>query len=148
MKETMKKIFNLCVIILVSTIFLAGCANRIGATIDPSTKLSNLKTMVVKVSATDNTNTHMFIADSLRAKGVTVSTDAKAVITNYDALVTYIENWKWDMSMYLLELTVTLRDPKTEKPLATGNAYHTSLTRRSPKEMSIEVVDAIYKDAK
>lgn len=144
----MKKIFNLCVIILVSTIFLAGCANRIGATIDPSTKLSNLKTMVVKVSATDNTNTHMFIADSLRAKGVTVSTDAKAVITNYDALVTYIENWKWDMSMYLLELTVTLRDPKTEKPLATGNAYHTSLTRRSPKEMSIEVVDAIYKDVK
>ena len=148
MKETMKKIFNLCVIILVSTIFLAGCANRIGATIDPSTKLSNLKTMVVKVSATDNTNTHMFIADSLRAKGVTVSTDAKAVPTNYDALVTYIENWKWDMSMYLLELTVTLRDPKTEKPLAMGNAYHTSLTRRSPKEMSIEVVDAIYKDVK
>jgi hypothetical protein len=43
---------------------------------------------------------------------------------------------------------VTIRDPKTDFPLATGNSFHTSLTRLSPKEMVSEVIDNIYKGAK
>ncbi len=50
--------------------------------------------------------------------------------------------------MYMLELTVTIRDPKTDFPMASGNSFHTSLSRLSPKEMSIEVVDNIYKSGK
>jgi hypothetical protein len=50
--------------------------------------------------------------------------------------------------MYMMELTITLRDPKTDAQLATGNSMHGSLTRKSPKEMVDEVVDNIYKGAK
>jgi hypothetical protein len=60
--------------------------------------------------------------------------------------VDYVEKWMWDITMYMIELTVTIRDPKTDFPLASGNSYHTSLTRLSPQEMANEVVDNIYKD--
>jgi hypothetical protein len=39
-----------------------------------------------------------------------------------------------------------IRDPQSDFPLATGNSYHTSLTRKSPKEMVDEVIGNIYKE--
>ena len=50
--------------------------------------------------------------------------------------------------MYMLELTVTMREPKTDYPLATGNSYHTSLTRKSPAEMVDEVINNIMNEGK
>jgi len=49
--------------------------------------------------------------------------------------------------MYLVELTVTIREPKSDYPLATGNSLHTSLTRLSPPEMVDEVVGNIFKES-
>ena len=48
-------------------------------------------------------------------------------------------------TLYFLELTVTLREPKNNQPLAVGNSYHTSLTRLSPIEMVDEVIENILK---
>ncbi|WP_346287730.1 hypothetical protein [Zoogloea sp.] len=62
-----------------------------------------------------------------------------------DGIVTYVEKWMWDITMYMLELTVVIRDPQSDFPLATGNSYHTSLTRKSPREMVDEVIGNIYK---
>ena len=50
--------------------------------------------------------------------------------------------------MYLLELTVTIREPKTDFPMATGNSLHGSLTRLSPREMVEEVMGNIFKEVK
>jgi hypothetical protein len=49
----------------------------------------------------------------------------------------------WDITIYLLELTVTFREPANLQPLAVGNSYHTSLTRKSPDEMVDEVLTNI-----
>ena len=38
---------------------------------------------------------------------------------------------------------VTVRSPANDFPLATGNSMHTSLTRKSPEEMTDEVVSNI-----
>jgi hypothetical protein len=54
----------------------------------------------------------------------------------------------WDITLYLLELTVTLRDADNNFPLAVGNSYHTSLTRKSPDEMVEEVMTNIFNTAK
>jgi hypothetical protein len=143
----MKRLLNLGVVIGLVTLLFTGCAvNRATASVDPSANLSAIKTMYVRKQAEDNTNTHGFIADRLRSKGVTVSTGAGAVPSGVDGVVDYVEKWMWDITMYMIELTVTIRDPKTDFPLASGNSYHTSLTRLSPQEMANEVVDNIYKD--
>lgn len=144
MRKAMKLVTLLGLVATLST----GCAvNRATGSVDPSTNLSALKTMYVKRVAEDD-NTYNLIADKFRTKGVTVTTGTDAPAGNVDAVVTYIDKWMWDITMYMLELTITIRDPKTDFPLATGNSFHTSLTRLSPKEMVEEVVENIYKGAK
>lgn len=123
-----------------------GCAvNRATGSVDPKTNLLALKSMHVKKNPSDDSNINILIADKLRSKGITVTTEPEVSSSNIDATVTYIDKWMWDITMYLLELTITIRDPKTDFPLATGNSYHTSLTRLSPKEMVDEVINNIYK---
>jgi len=144
----MKKFLKLAALLSLITVITTGCAvNRATGSVDPSANLTSLKTMYVKKIPADD-STYTLIADKLRSKGVTVTTGSDAAPSNVDAVVTYIDKWMWDITMYMLELTITIRDPKTDFPLATGNSYHTSLTRLSPKEMVNEVVDNIYKGAK
>jgi hypothetical protein len=53
----------------------------------------------------------------------------------------------WDITMYMLELTIVIRNPQNNFPIATGNSYHTSLTRKSPSEMVDEVLGNIFSEA-
>lgn len=101
---------------------------------------------VVKLDK-DTGGVNVLIVDNLRARGfaVTTGTDKPG---GKDAFVTYADKWMWDITMYMLELTIVIRDPKNDYPLATGNSYHTSLTRLSPKEMVQEVLDNIFKGAR
>jgi len=144
----MKRFLKLAALLSFIAVITTGCAvNRATGSVDPSANLTSLKTMYVKKIPADD-STYALIADKLRSKGVTVTTGSDAAPSNVDAVVTYIDKWMWDITMYMLELTITIRDPKTDFPLATGNSFHTSLTRLSPKEMVEEVVDNIYKGAK
>ena len=142
----MKNSFKLIILALFISTTLMGCAvNRATGSVDPKTNLLALKSMHVKKNPSDDSNINILIADKLRSKGITVTTEPEVSSSNIDATVTYIDKWMWDITMYLLELTITIRDPKTDFPLATRNSYHTSLTRLSPKEMVDEVINNIYK---
>ena len=126
----------------------AGCAvNRATATVDNPATLTSLKTMYVSKLDADGRGINVLIADKLRTRGYTVATGTDKP-TNVDALVTYNDKWMWDITMYMIELTITIRDPKNNFPLATGNSFHTSLTRKSPTEMVDEVVDNILNKGK
>lgn len=144
----MKNILQLAAILGLVASMTTGCVNRATASVSPSTDLSALKTMYVKKIPADNGGVNVLVADKLRSKGVTVTTGVEAPPGDVDAVVTYIDKWMWDMTMYMLELTININDPKTDALLATGNSYHSSLTRKSPPEMVDEVVDNIYKNKK
>ena len=128
----MQKFLKLLALLGLVASLTTGCAvNRATGSVDPSANLSALKTMYVKKIADDD-NTYTLIADKLRSKGVTVTSGSEAAPGNVDAVVTYIDKWMWDITMYMLELTITIRDPKTDFPLATGNSFHTSLEGTPP----------------
>ena len=125
-----------------------GCAvNRATATVDPSTRWEAIKALHVKQLDGEDGSTKKLIAEKLRARGFSVTADPQA-IGAVDAVVTYIDRWVWDITMYMLELTIVIRDPKNDFPLATGNSFHTSLTRKSPLEMVDEVIENILKQGK
>lgn len=144
----MRNLLRLAAILGLVTLMTTGCSNRATASVSPSTDLSLLKTMYVKKIPADNREVNVLIADKLRSKGVTVTTGVEEPPGDVDAVVTYIDKWMWDMTMYMLELTININDPKTGAQLATGNSLHASLTRKSPTEMVDEVVDNIYKSKK
>lgn len=127
---------------------LAGCAiNRTTATADEMLNWGNIKVLHVKQLEGEDGSTKTLIAEKLRASGFRVTSDPEPT-GQPDAIVTYVDRWSWDITMYMIELTITLRDPKTNNPIAMGNSYHTSLTRKSQKEMVDEVIESILKQRK
>ena len=144
----MYKFLKLAATLAVVTLLATGCANRATATVSPSSDLSALKTMYVKHYPSDNSGVDMEIADRLRSRGVAVTTGSAQPTGKFDAIVVYRDQWRWDITMYMLELTIDIRDPKTQAILATGNSHHTSLTRLSQTEMVNEVINNIYNSDK
>jgi hypothetical protein len=123
----------------------SGCSvNRATATLDPTADLDSIETIYVTKFAPDGRGINLLIADKLKTMGYSVETGIAAP-EDVDVVVTYKDKWMWDITMYMLELTVTLRDPKTNFPLASGNSFHTSLSRKSPEEMVDEVINNIFK---
>jgi hypothetical protein len=134
--------------VLVMAALTTGCAvNRATATVDPQAKLDTLQSFHVQHFEKDERGTDKLIAENLRVRGYQVST-GKDVPPKVDAVVTYVDKWFWDITMYMLELTINFREPNTNFPLATGNSYHTSLSRKAAPEMVDEVVGNILKEGK
>lgn len=143
----MKRVIRLLFAAVAVSIFASGCAvNRATATVDPSANLDKLRVVQVKKLEGEDGTIQKLIAGNLRKRGMEVTEDGKTP-EKLDAVVTYADKWMWDFTMYLLELTVTIREPKSDFPLATGNSFHTSLTRLSPPEMVDEVIGNIFKES-
>jgi hypothetical protein len=129
-----------------SLLLLSGCAiNKATASLTPGSDLSQMKTAYVVKQPKDNRNIDDLIKANLEKRGYVVSKGPELPgAYPADVSVTYIDKWMWDITMYMMELTINVRDPKTAFPLASGNSMHTSLTRKSPTEMVDEVLNNIF----
>lgn len=136
-----------CVLALAA---LQGCAvNRESASTSPDVDLSHLKKLYVVKFAPDQRGVNILIADELNKLGIAASTGLDVDTPNdVDAIVTYEDKWMWDITMYMIGLTITIREPGTDRVLAVGHSYHTSLTRKSPPTMVAEVLTNILKAKK
>jgi hypothetical protein len=128
----------------------SSCINRATATIAPGVDLSAITTYYVVHQPNDTHGIHNLIKDRLVRDGLIATAGPELPQSSYsaDSVVTYVDRWMWDITLYLLELTVTLRNATNGFPLAVGNSYHTSLTRKSPEEMVEEVMTNIFDAAK
>ena len=126
---------------------LQGCAiNRDSASVTPERDVSALKKLLVVTSAADERGTDRIIANAFTKLGFEASVAVEgAPRRDVDAIVTYRARWDWDLTPYLLELTIFIREPQGDALLAVGNSYHTSLTRKSADEMTMEVLTNILK---
>lgn len=125
----------------------SGCAvNRATATVSPGVDLSTVKTFYVVKFQNDQRGIEKLIQENLEKRGFTATSGPELPQPpKVDAVVTYLDKWMWDITMYMLELTITLRNPADDFPLAVGNSFHTSLTRLTPVEMVDEVLTNIFR---
>jgi hypothetical protein len=143
--------FILSVLISSALTLTSGCAvNRATAVISPDADISKIRTFYVVKGPSDGRGIELLIRDNLgkRGFGATAGPELPQASYQADAVVSYVDRWMWDMTMYMLELTITVRNPTSDYPLATGNSYHTSLTRKSPEEMVDEVLSNIFNSGK
>jgi hypothetical protein len=141
----LKRLVSL-VVMLSAMALTTGCAvNRATATLSPGADLSKAKSVYVVKQPKDKAGLDAMIAADLEKRGYVVTRGPEQT-TPYkaDMAVTYVDKWMWDITMYLLEMTVTVRDAKNGYPLAVGNSFHTSLTRKSPPEMVSEVMNNVF----
>ena len=127
-------------------ISLAGCAiNRATGTFDPGEDIVSSDVIYVERFNPDNRELHKIIADNLSTRGYKVTFGEEGGAPD-DAtiIVTYVDKWMWDITMYLIEMTITFRDPESGAAIGSGNSYHTSLSRLSPEQMVDEVLTNIF----
>ena len=138
-----KRLISL-LLLLAAMALTSGCAtSRASATLLPGADLSKVKSVYVVKVPNDDRGVGELIQANLAKRGYQAAIGpAQTPPYKTDAVVTYIDKWMWDITMYLLELTITVRD-KADFPLATGNSLHTSLVRKAPPEMVDEVVTNI-----
>ena len=138
------------IIIVVSFVFviwLSGCINK--ATVDrhPTFKLESIESLHIRNSDGGGDELIPVIGGWLELSGYKV-TSGQEVSPDADAVITYRDRWMWDLTMYMIELTVYVRDIESNFPLATGNSMHGSLTRKTQEEMVNEVLTNIFGETK
>lgn len=146
----MKNLSAGMLVLLSALLLVPGCANQSIATLAPGTDLSKVKNFYVVKLATDKHGVDILIQDRLTKLGYAAKRGPEMPAADYNAdiVVTYRDKWVWDMSMYMIDLTITFRAPDNGFPMATGYSMHTSLTRKSPEEMVEEVLASIFNKAK
>jgi hypothetical protein len=92
----------------------------------------------------DNDHLNQVSSDSLSFRGFRSTAGPELPSYRTDAVITYVHKWIWNITLYLIELTVTVRESAGSQTLAIGNSYHTSLIRLSPQEMTDEVLSNIF----
>lgn len=121
-----------------------SCANRATASLSPGADLSKIKSFYLIPGAEDEDN-YKLIQSNLEKRGYSVTTGPEMTPPyKADAVVHYIDKWMWDLTPYMLELTITFRDPINNYPLAVGNSLHSSLSRKSDVDMVDEVLTNIF----
>ena len=141
----MKKIVSL-VLFSFCALLATGCVNTsLTSDVDPGVDLSSMNKFYVQKFSSDNRGIEVMIADRLNAMGKQASYGEEETPSEpVDVVVTYQDKWMWDITMYMLELSMDLRHPETNYKMATGKSYRTSLARKSPEEMVKEVLEKIF----
>jgi hypothetical protein len=135
----------LVAIVAVGSALLVGCASSLDSETIPGVDLAKLNSFYVRKLPADGRGVERLISERLVAMGKR-SSYGPGSKPSYpvDAIVTYQDHWMWDITMYMLELSIQIRDPANDVQLASGHSMRTSLIRKSPQEMVKEVLDRIF----
>ena len=138
---------SLSLVLLTVVAVSNGCSvTQLDADLSPGTQLSKVKKFYVVHLPEDGHDIDRLIAEQLNRMDRTATYGEKSGIpADVDAIVTYQDRWMWDITMYMIELNIQLRNPKTEIAIATGHSFRTSLGRKSPAGMVEEVLSEIFK---
>jgi hypothetical protein len=135
-----------CSLVVLVLLLAAGCAQTLEATKLPGADLSKLKSFYVQKLPADERGIEQLIARRLTARGLTATSGASDTSPSpVDAIVTYQDKWMWDLTMYMLELSIQLRHPQNHTVLATGHSMRTSVVRKDPEGMVEEVLTEMFK---
>lgn len=122
---------------------LSGCASM-QSTNTPGADLTRLKSFYLQLHSDDTREVGKAISDQLNLLGYKSTYGlAESSTSAVDATLTYQDKWWWDITMYLLQLDIQIRDAKTKELLASGTTIRPSLQRQRPEIMANEILRKI-----
>jgi hypothetical protein len=143
----MKKV--LAVFFLFLALLMTGCASKVSSTAVPGASLKEKGTFYVVRFEPDKRNLNMIIANQLTSMGFNAAAGEKSDIPeDVDTVVTYVDQWQWDMSNYMIKIDIQFRDAKDGALIMSGNSFRTSLVRRTPETMIKETLEEMLKSTK
>lgn len=112
-------------------LLLASCQTTLTPRAAEGTSLGKDLTFYVAHQPKDGNAVNETIKEQLGKWGRTATTGPlDRVPDDADVLVTYVDRWHWDITMYMLSLDISFRNPMTEEELAGSLSLKTSLLRK------------------
>lgn len=109
-------------------------------------RVASLKTFHIRDESGDKAELAADIASELKSMGYKASVGTQKS-PRADAVVTFADQWMWDITMYMLSLEIQLREPGSDAVFATAKTVRTSLIRKSQKEMVRETLTKLLKNS-
>lgn len=123
----------------------AACVSSLNAKLVPGADLASVDRVYVVQTEDNDPTMGPVIAEQLESMGFVASSGPREDMPETaDTFVTFTDRWMWDVTMYLMQLTITLSEARTDVPLASGESMRSSFARESPPEMAREVLDEIF----
>ena len=140
---------TLLLLLLASVIALTGCTTNLTSKVSPGIIFNDLGKIYVVHFEPDKRHLNIIISDQLALMGYPATTGEESNIPeDVNTLVTYQDNWQWDITNYMIKISIQFRNGKNKELIVSGESYRTSLVRKSPKEMIQETLKEILKNKK
>ncbi len=100
---------------LLAFISLTGCANLATGRYLQVWIFKQLNKFYVEKFKPDNHGINLLIRDELQTMGYEAKTGPEnKVPEDTEVIVTYLDNWMWDITMYMIKLRVFMHEPETK----------------------------------
>lgn len=127
-----------------AALLLAGCSNfstRTAASLQPK----RINHVYVEHRLADGRNLDQLIAAELRRRGYDATGGPATMMPDgEEAIVSYVDTWSDDFTIYLIELDVDVRDAKSGVVIGTGKYFKPSVIGTNPEQMIAKVLDKIF----
>lgn len=126
---------------------LSGCMASLKAKVEPGQTFDDLGKVYVAHFEPDKRNLHQMIASELSGLGYpAASGELNDMPAGTDTLVTYVDNWMWDITNYMIRITIKFKDATTKEVIVSGESYRTSAVRKDPEYMIRETLKKILEE--
>ena len=108
---------------IAAILFATGCASTQQVTVAKATYNKKIVTTAQVVDEGNSAPMNGHLSSALQKEGVAVTSTLPAgskTASGVDALVSYVDVWRWDLVMYMKDLTVRMHDAETGDLLALG----------------------------
>ena len=135
------------IMLLGAMISFCGCGMaKVSSKILPDTDITKYEVYYVVRHSVEKHQINEIIQSEMQVLGVNAQTGPLELKpSDVDVLVTYEDHWAWDITSYLLTLTIEFREAASDKLLATGQSYRPSMDRKPPDFMAREILEGIFK---
>jgi len=132
-------------VLLLPALWLTGCST-LTTHVEPKTDVSQFRYVFVVESLNDNHALHDTIVRNLQARGLQAESGPLTLMpASAKAYLVYEDNWEWDFKNSLISLTITLRDARTDRLLASASYFRPTAFLKTPEFMVQTVLDGLFK---
>jgi len=132
-------------VLLLAAAFLGGCST-LDTHVEPAVDLTQLKHVFVQSNLNDNHGLDAMIVRELQARGLQAESGPLTLMPDAaTAYLTYQDQWDWDFKDYLISLSLSLRDARTDKIMASAVYFRPTAFLRSSAVMVHSTVDALLR---
>jgi hypothetical protein len=136
----MKKCFPL----LVLTLLLAACSS-LSMQKQAGASLTHFKKIYVEHRLADGRGVDQLIVQELSRLGYDASSGPLTMTPpDTEAILTYVDEWNWDFTLYMIDLDVEVRDARSGQVFATAHYDHPAMGGKSPAGMVQATIDPLF----